>query len=706
MSKIADNNTKYIGITDFLSFYNKILSKLYDCYFNNEGFNLNEIDELRNTKFLGIDNLNKELIFKEAKDIYYIEDKPSFDILPIHIQSDLQPHFTNRDKNKFGQIGKKIGRDFKDAIQTKTNIYGESKNTSIFEYIPNLSEIIAFVECLLATDLDKELKRIKEFNLIICERIELEIFIDSIKKEHINSIDFKIDLDNKRILVAKDHFNGLENKSKTNFIYEYFTSLLARDLSRLKIQLEDLLSCNPVGFKKFLAKYDVPQERIEEIKGWLFDRVLSDEEMFWYHFLQVIKVNIDSLDNYSIIELAKCHLIQNNFDYDRLSIFDYSRWSIENNRTILQELFSSFNIDLVIFNHSAHQKIDFSGYYNTKLIALKELEKDNYLNRLFNHLLTFDIKAQSNFQSLIDSFINNNSFKITSPILHLDYVEHFSSFMKQNFPIGGDLKDINWKMNYEPNRKAIYSELITENYSANQIDEFFVDIKNSSLLYFPNTKDYLIDKFKNEFNLPTHSNEVYLSAVDFLSDFYISENVSIESVNTINSRVNNNSSISIKNSSSLGKSRVDGSDNQDNIKVGIVAEKVVYEVLLKQNFKKVEWVSKNAAKAGVNPEGTDTLGYDILYIDENDKINYVEVKGSIANDNQFYISYAEYLFALNNPKNYSIIRVYNTLNNDNRRIVNLGNIFILDDEEELFSNSRFSTKFKTLEINFDINRSV
>lgn len=706
LSKIADNNTKYIGNTDFLSFYNKVLSKLYDCYFNKEGFNLNEIDELRNTKFLGIDNLNKELIFKEAKDIYYIEDKPSFDILPIHIQSDLQPHFTNRDKNKFGQIGKKIGRDFKDAIQTKTNIYGESTNTSIFEYIPNLSEIIAFVECLLETDLDKELKRIKEVNLIICERIELEFFIDSIKKEHINSVDFKIDLDNKRILVAKDHFNGLENKSKTNLIYEYFTSLLARDLSRLKIQLEDLLICNPVGFKKFLAKYDVPKERIEEIKGSLFDRVLSDEEMFWYHFMQVIKVNIDSQDNYSIIELAKSHLIQNNFDYDRLSIFDYSRWSIENNRTILQELFSSFNIDLVIFNHSAHQKIDFSGYYNTKLIALKELEKDNYLNRLFNHLLTSDIEAQSNFQTLIDSFINNNSFKITSPILNLDYVEHFSSFMKQNFPIGGDLKDINWKMNYEPNRKAIYNELIANNFLVNQVDEFFVDIENTSLLYFPNTKDYLIDKFKNEFNLPTHSNEVYSSTVDFLSDFYISENVSIESVNTINSRVNNNSSISIKNSSSVGKSRVDGSDNQDNIKVGIVAEKVVYETLLKQNFKKVEWVSKNAAKAGVNPEGTDTLGYDILYIDENDKINYVEVKGSIANDNQFYISYAEYLFALNNAKNYSIIRVYNTLHNDNRRIVNLGNIFILDDDEELFSNSRFSTKFKTLEINFDINSSV
>src|SRR5690606_504537 len=128
------------------------------------------------------------------------------------------------------------------------------------------------------------------------------------------------------------------------------------------------------------------------------------------------------------------------------------RWRTEDNRTILQDLSCSFNIDIELFNHSAHQKIDFSGYYNTKLIALKELEKDNYLNRLYNQLLNSDIEAQINFQSLIDSFINNNAFKITSPILNLDHIEHFSSFMKQTFPIEGDLKDINWKMNYEPNR--------------------------------------------------------------------------------------------------------------------------------------------------------------------------------------------------------------------------------------------------------------
>lgn len=703
LSKIAENSFKYIGNTDFVSFYNKILSKLYDCYINNEGFDSDEINVLSHTKFLGIDNLNKEFIFKEAKDIYYIEDKPSFDILPVHIQRDLQPHFTNRDKNKFGQIGKKIGRDFKDAIQTEMNTYGVIKNKSIFEYIPNFPEIIAFVECLLETDLDKELKRIKEINLVICERIELEIFIDSIKKEHINNVDFKIDLENKRILVSNDQFNDLENNSKTNLIYEYFTSLLARDLSRLKIQLEDLLSCNTNGFKKFLAKYDVPQERIEEIKGRLYDRVLSDEEIFWYHFLQVIKVNIDSQDNYSIIGLTKSYLIKNNFDYNRLSIFDYSRWSIEDNRTILQDLFSSFNIDLVVFNQSAYQKIDFSGYYNTKLIALKELEKDNYLNGLYIQLLTSNIEAQSNFQSLIDSFINNNSFKITSPILNFDYKEHFSSFMKQNFPIEEDLKDINWKTNYEPNRKTIYNELLAKNYSANQIDEFFVDIKNTSLLYFNNTKDHLIDKFKNEFKLPTLANEIYSSKGDFLNDFYNTDDIIIELANIKNSNVNNISSLSKEYTGSFGKSRVDGSDNQNNVKVGLVAEKVVYEALLKQNFQKVEWVSKNAAKAGVNPEGTDSLGYDILYIDEDDNINYVEVKGSSGNDNQFYISYAEYFFALNNPENYSIIRVYNALDNNNRRIVNLGNIFILEDQEELFSNSRFSTKFKTLEINFDIN---
>src|SRR5690606_17894339 len=229
--------------------------------------------------------------------------------------------------------------------------------------------------------------------------------------------------------------------------------------------------------------------------------------------------------------------------------------------------------------------------------------------------------------------------------------------------------------------------------------------KNTSLLYFNNTKDHLIDKFKNEFKLPTQANEVYSSTGDFLNDFYNTDDIIIELANIKNSNVNNISSLSKEYTGSLGKSRVDGSENQNNVKVGLVSEKVVYEVLLKQNFKKVEWASKNAAKAGVNPEGTDSVGYDILYIDENDNINYIEVKGSSGNDNQFYISYAEYLFASNNPMNYSIIRVYHALDNVNRRIVNLGNIFILDDDEELFSNSKFSTKFKTLEINFNINNS-
>ncbi|MDM1461753.1 DUF3883 domain-containing protein [Myroides odoratimimus] len=701
LAKIASESSSYIGNTDFVSFYNKILSKLYDCYLNNRGFDLDEIKALSNTKFLGIDNLNKEFVFKEAKNIYYIEDKPSFDILPAHIQKDLQPHFTNRDKNKFGQIGKKIGKDFKDAIQTKTITYGEIKNTTIFEYIPSFPEIIAFVECLLETDLDKELKKIKEVNLIICKRIELEIFIDSIKKEGINNVDFKIDLDNKSILVSKDQFNDLAINTKTNLIYEYFTSLLSRDLSRLKIQLEDLLCCNTNSFKKFLAKYDVPIERIDEIKEGLYDRIFSDEEMFWHHFLHIIKVDITFEDNNAIIELAKRHLIQNNFEYDKLINFNFSHWNAEGNRIFLQELFDCFGVELQTFNASALYKIDFSGYYNTKMIALKELEKDNYYNKLYNQLLTYDIESQSNFQSLIDSFMFNNSFKINSPVLKLDYKEHFSKFLKQNFSIGDVSKNINWKINYEPNKQVIYEELIGENYIISQIDDFFIDIKNTSLLYFQNTKEYLINKFKKEFSLPTSANAVYSSTLDFLDVFYNPKDITIETVNTKQSWGNNNST-QLKKDKILGKPRVDGSDNQNISKTGLIAEKVVYEALSKMNHKKVEWVSKNAAKAGVNPEGSDSIGYDILFIDLNDNINYVEVKGTSGNDNQFYISYSEYMFALSNPNNYNIIRVYNVLDNNKRRIVSLGNLFILEDGEELFSNSRFNSRFKTLEINYEI----
>jgi len=73
----------------------------------------------------------------------------------------------------------------------------------------------------------------------------------------------------------------------------------------------------------------------------------------------------------------------------------------------------------------------------------------------------------------------------------------------------------------------------------------------------------------------------------------------------------------------------------------------------------VEWVSGNAKSAGVNPDGDDSLGYDIRYIPDNGKYErYVEVK-VIGRENSFHISASEVKFGEKMKKNYEIFLVRN-----------------------------------------------
>ena len=79
----------------------------------------------------------------------------------------------------------------------------------------------------------------------------------------------------------------------------------------------------------------------------------------------------------------------------------------------------------------------------------------------------------------------------------------------------------------------------------------------------------------------------------------------------------------------------------------------------------------------------------------------LEVKGKIDDQKHFYISYPEYLKAINEKEYHHLYLVLNTLNNSQRRILHLGNIFIQNNiPEDLFRNSKFSANFGNLEIRF------
>lgn len=134
--------------------------------------------------------------------------------------------------------------------------------------------------------------------------------------------------------------------------------------------------------------------------------------------------------------------------------------------------------------------------------------------------------------------------------------------------------------------------------------------------------------------------------------------------------------------------------------IGFIGEYYVYKELIKKFSKgKVLWTSEYAKTANINPNGKDGLGYDIMYLDENDQAHYVEVKASNDDDLSFPISSAEVRFGEQNKNNYEIIFVLNACSRD-RRFKNLGNIFKYNEDESFTNNEKFKVENEGFRIRF------
>ena len=152
--------------------------------------------------------------------------------------------------------------------------------------------------------------------------------------------------------------------------------------------------------------------------------------------------------------------------------------------------------------------------------------------------------------------------------------------------------------------------------------------------------------------------------------------------------------------------RFDGAANdQFKKRLGLVAEMVVYEKL-KTIYDNVTWVSKYASKIyktheGYNPEGQDGLGYDIEYLDKDGNQFFVEVKGRADGYDIFEISRNEIDKAHQKKEFYKILFVTQTMNNTQRRIRDLGNLFMLEDGQDFFANRKFKALYRNFEIRFE-----
>ena len=131
--------------------------------------------------------------------------------------------------------------------------------------------------------------------------------------------------------------------------------------------------------------------------------------------------------------------------------------------------------------------------------------------------------------------------------------------------------------------------------------------------------------------------------------------------------------------------------------------RAVYDRLLEDGlYSSVIWVSENAKKAKVNPNGRADLGYDIQAVDPDGNLVYIEVKSSSAPINEkieFYLSSREYAFAMNHLDSYVVFYVSD---------VKRGHTPLIHPLENLFKDGNLNSSVYSIECekNFKISSVI
>lgn len=699
------HRTLTVDNKEFALFYNKVLNKLFEFaeYKLAERFMLLQ---LKNTMFLAVNEQSGIYSWQKAQTVFYLDDKPGYDILPAEIKSEVQPQFINRDKNRFGKVAGQIGLSFKQTVGQELIDENYISETTFSVFFPKLPEALALAEQVLNITLQRDLERIKQTRILIKSAVRVRVM----KAKQLI----------RELFVEHKIISGRENLIYTilppdtgralfyaRLLHDYLTEVLSRDLQILQNLLTDFFGRKEVDSNAFLATYNVDFDRIQEIKDFLDDKVLSEAQVFWRDLLVAKKIayTVTPFDT----EQTNFGLLSELFtapehDLKRLEkVINFSNLNQLTNLFPLIELFQLLKIEVSEYNRVTLQKIDFTGEYTRRFSGLKAKYKKTFEQHLYQYLKNSSIDKQADFQDGIDNYLAEFQPKFVAPLLQFDIYAYFRQHLTSSYPDLGLFERkvplINLQQIFGQHLINFKELLEKSSLEVNLLEEFLNYNKNRSLIYFGQTQT-LATRYRGWVKEHTAVTDI-MDQPDGLENFVNLPGTVIQPGQTSAVEVSQESDEgSDDQSGSGGGKRPDGGEPSP-IKqlIGLVSEKMVFE-LLKERYPEAEWVSKNAAKAKVNLEGHDRWGFDIQYVDEQDHIHFVEVKGKSNQQHHFYITYPEVKKAHREKEFYHVFFVTQALDNDKRGIQDLGNIFMLNGLEDIFNNPKFTAKFNLLEITF------
>lgn len=349
-----------------------------------------------------------------------------------------------------------------------------------------------------------------------------------------------------------------------------------------------------------------------------------------------------------------------------LQDIDFENFSEISNARPFINLFKALHIDVTDYNDETPSiPIDlrpyFEGEISNRFLGYEEKYKCTHYDRLKD-------KPLSEKKTLVENFLDFEEIKIkTENTVEFDCDKAIISQLK----IREDVKCIDLDNKYKREKNRLKKRLENHVY----FEEFLQSTVNMSLLYYGE-----IDELINRYNQ-------YAKKMDDDS-VTNSSNISPQKIGVvfqpdtrpINEKDGKNGESWKGGNRKTGFSISRSKNDQE--RTGLLGERLVYNMLLKDgSFTNVRWVSENAKKDNVNPQGMAGKGYDIDCIDNNGERQYIEVKTSkapLSEGIRFFYSDNEYRFASEHIGNYSVYYVCD-ISSSEPQVLILDNVFVGDD---------------------------
>ena len=395
---------------------------------------------------------------------------------------------------------------------------------------------------------------------------------------------------------------------------------------------------------------------------------------------QALNMDEDIRDEFKAIISRLSGAEYDDFDY-LIQDIDFENFSEISNARPFIKLFKSLNIDIEDYNNEEPTiGIDLRPYFDGEIRDMFPLYEDKYK---WTHYDRLKDKGLSEKKLLVDNFLAFEETKIiTQNSVEFDCNREIISQLR----IQENIKGIDLNRKYYREQNKLKERIENLDY----FDAFLQMTENMSLLYYGE-----IDELVRLYNL--YVEKMIADSIENPKDLSQQRPSIIKMPDTqpiISKKTSNSNAGKIGNRKpgfSIPKSR------NDQEWTGLLGERLVYNMLSKdRSCQKVRWVSENAKKDNVNPEGLAGKGYDIEYLDTKDgKRKYIEVKTSkapLSEGIRFFYSDNEYRFASEHAADYYVYYVSDVTSTE-PKVLKLDNVFIGDDFNKEKYNIEVSSQY-------------